>query len=71
VIVDSTDGTVVFRGTATYRAFTFGNCLRIEVESDSSGRNNGLSICIGEDEWQGELVTDSEFGCDFQIRLRL
>ena len=71
VIVESKTGTEVFRGRASYRKFEFGNCLRVELVSDFSDRTSGFAFCICEKDWSGEIVADAEYGCDYQICLRL
>lgn len=57
----------VLRGTARYVVRSPGNELAIKVDGhEDSGHPTFL---LQEKSWQGQLVPDLQFGCDWQLRL--
>ena len=43
-----------------------GNVLRISIESDSPGEQE---IVIAENDWNGLIIEDTQYGCDFCVVL--
>lgn len=60
-----------FCGSAQYdRDPDLGNVLRVRVDQphDSENAVGTTELIIAEREWDGEIVPDNEYGCDFCFR---
>lgn len=59
----------VFKGTARYACDgCMGNALRIELDHVGGDDGNPAFVIHGS-QWCGELLPDTEHGCDFQLDL--
>lgn len=67
IVITHRGAATVLCGTARYVVRSSGNELAIRVEGeDATGHPTFL---LQERTWQGQLVADVEFGCDWQLRL--
>jgi len=67
VIVDKGQDRVVLRGEATFvEDDHVGRSLQIHLEDDEPGYP---VVVLSEDEWDGRIIPDFHYGCDFCLVL--
>jgi hypothetical protein len=60
----------VARGTAQYATDTeLGENLAIQIEEPVDCQHAGAVVRIQEGEWQGEILADDSFGCDYCVEI--
>ncbi len=63
VVLHKAGKRIILRGTASFvRDDTVGNTLKIWLEDDEPGQP---VLMLSEVEWNGRIVPDFHFGCDF------
>lgn len=69
VRLSTPDRVVVVRGTGQYVGQIDGpKILRVELDSDGE-RDGKPVIVIDENLWSGNVLPDTEFGCDYRIEI--
>lgn len=65
VVLEGVSRPVLCRGEAHYeRDASLGNILRIWMDD---GATSGACLIVAERGWDGRVVPDSEFGCDYRF----
>lgn len=69
VVLTNGKARFALRGKGRYTQDDEGNLLRIEVDDEANSEQGNPVFVVRENQWDGRIVADAEFGCEFQLRL--
>ena len=69
VVLTNGRSRLALRGQGRYTQDDEGNLLRIEVDDEANSEQGSPVFVVRENRWDGRIVADAEFGCEFQLRL--